>query len=181
MDIDEKLLQKLNKLYTLAERGCDNEKDIAEKKLNKLLSDNNLTLNDILQSDKPQLEEFKFKNEYDRKILLQCIYKVIGDNLERDHNVYTWPRVRTKLGVYCTKAEKVEMLLEYGFYSKYLHQELLSYINSFIQANKIFPRNGKVEEIDPDNIDENTLKILQMSNMIKHKTRQLQIEDKGEK
>lgn len=83
--------------------------------------------------------------------------------------------------MYCTKAEKVEILLEYEFYSKYLHQEILSYINSFVQANKIFPKNRKVEEIDPDDIDEELLKMLAMSNMIKHKTRQLQIEDKGER
>lgn len=179
MDIDQKLLQKLNKLYTLAERGADNEKDVALNKLNNILKQNNLELDDILESQQVYTEIFTFKNKYDKKILLQCIYKVIGDTDRwNDFNIYRPYRSRTKIQIDCTKLEKVEILLEYEFYSQYLEKELDVYVQSFIQANKIFPNNGEVVEIDRDNIDEETLRMLNLSGMIKRKTRYLEIEER---
>lgn len=179
MNIEEKLLNKLNKLYKLSQQGADNEKDVALNKLNAILKSNNLDLKDILQSEQRSQEKFTYKGKYDKKILLQCIYKVLGNSDRwKDVQLYKPYRSKTQIIVECTKYEKIEILLEYEFYSKYLEEQLNTFVNSFIQANDLFPKDGDVQEVDISQIDEETLNMFRLAGLIKTKTRYIGIEER---
>lgn len=45
---------------------------------------------------------------------------------------------RQKIGIYCTKAQKIEIELEFEFYRNVFYDELNTFMDAFIQAQKIF-------------------------------------------
>lgn len=51
---------------------------------------------------------------------------------------------RQKIGIYCTKAQKIEIELEFEFYRNVFYEELSTFMDAFIQAQKIFPEDAPV-------------------------------------
>ena len=112
--MDEKTIQRIKKLQALAERGVGGEKTTAQKKLAKLLKDNGINSLDELQKEEYEYTIFSYNGKHEIKLLRQCMYKVMG--AKSDRTAYKPYGRRQKIGIYCTKAQKIEIELEFEFY-----------------------------------------------------------------
>lgn len=107
--MDEKTVQRIKKLQALAERGVGGEKTTAEKMLKKMLEKNGISSLDELKEDEVEYFLFSYKGRHEIKLLKQCMYKVLGYS---DHTeFYRTAGTRQKIGIYCTKAQRIEIEL----------------------------------------------------------------------
>ena len=142
--MDDKLKAKLEKLKTLAERGVGGEKAGAEKKFQELLKKNGLTEADLLE-DQVNYYLFSYVFPYRRQLLQQIMYKVLGPE---GGGLYKSKGTRNKLGVYCTAAQKLEIELDFDFYSSLFDEEIDLLLEAFIDKQDIYPKDGPVEYVD---------------------------------
>lgn len=147
--MDEKTIQRIKKLQALAERGVGGEKTTAQKKLAKLLKDNGINSLDELQKEEYEYTIFSYNGKHEIKLLRQCMYKVMGT--KSDRTAYKPYGRRQKIGIYCTKAQKIEIELEFEFYRNVFYEELSTFMDAFIQAQKIFPEDAPVGDYDEFN------------------------------
>lgn len=82
---------------------------------------------------------------------------------------------RQKIGIYCTKAQKIEIELEFEFYRNVFYEELSTFMDAFIQAQKIFPEDAPVG--DYDEFNERDMKIAFMATGIERRSRAAMIEE----
>lgn len=165
--MDEKTIQRIKKLQALAERGVGGEKTTAQKKLAKLLKDNGINSLDELQKEKYEYTIFSYNGKHEIKLLRQCMYKVMG--AKSDRTAYKPYGRRQKIGIYCTKAQKIEIELEFEFYRNVFYEELSTFMDAFIQAQKIFPEDAPVG--DYDEFNERDMKIAFMATGIERRSR----------
>ena len=172
--IEEKTLRRIKKLQALAERGAGGERDTASKMLARLLGKNGISLLEELETERQEYMLFSYNGKHELKLLQQCIYKVMGAK----NNITTYKpyRRRQKIGTYCTKAQKIEIELEFEFYRNVFYVELSTFMNAFIQAQKIFPSDAPKGEIDITN--EQEVKMMFMAQGIEKRTRVAMIEGK---
>lgn len=137
----------MKKLQALAERGVGGEKETARKKLNKLLAANNMTESD-LNNDKSFYFLFSYKNKLKMRLMCQCIYKVVG----LEAQFYRTPGTRNKIGTYCTPAQKLEIELDFEFYSNLFDEEIDILTTAFIDKQNLFPDNAPSVDIDYKNM-----------------------------
>lgn len=91
-------------MQALAERGVGGEKETAQKKLEQLMKKYGVEDSD-LSEDKEEDHEFKYHNEFEKKILRQLFYKIVPDY--RSHTYYYTRGIGSKsiYGIRCTKAQ----------------------------------------------------------------------------
>lgn len=171
--MNEKTIQRIKKLQALAERGVGGEKDTAEKMLQKMLEKNGIQSLDELQSEETEYTLFSYNGKHERKLLVQCIYKVI--TAAGDRRFYHSKGTRQKLGIYCTKAQKLEIELEFAFYRNVFYEELDIFMSAFINAQGIFPPDAPKES--HDELNERDIKIAHMAGSIDKRTRTVMIEE----
>ena len=105
--------------------------------LNKLLKQHNITLEELDNECQPlELFEFTYSGEFELRLLFQVMSQVLATS---DIEYFRVPRVRTKIKVEMSKAQKVEVDTAFEVYAKGLAQELDRCLNAFIQKNAIFP------------------------------------------
>lgn len=172
--MDEKTIQRIKKLQALAERGVGGEKTTAQKKLAKLLKDNGINSLDELQKEEYEYTIFSYNGKHEIKLLRQCMYKVMG--AKSDRTAYKPYGRRQKIGIYCTKAQKIEIELEFEFYRNVFYEELSTFMDAFIQAQKIFPEDAPVG--DYDEFNERDMKIAFMATGIERRSRAAMIEER---
>lgn len=172
--MDEKTIQRIKKLQALEERGVGGEKTTAQKKLAKLLKDNGINSLDELQKEEYEYTIFSYNGKHEIKLLRQCMYKVMG--AKSDRTAYKPYGRRQKIGIYCTKAQKIEIELEFEFYRNVFYEELSTFMDAFIQAQKIFPEDAPVG--DYDEFNERDMKIAFMATGIE---RQPGCNDRGKR
>lgn len=174
--MDDKLKARLTKLKSLAERGVGGEKETAEKKLRKLLADNGLTESDLLE-ETPQYYLFSYTYPYKRKLLGQIIYKVMNKT-----EIYHSKGTRNKLGIYCTPSQKLEIDLDFEFYSNLLDTEIDLLLSAFIQKQDLFPDSSEAEVIRLEDLTpeerEKAKRVQSYQQTISKRTRTEMIEDK---
>ena len=76
--MDDKKKQLLNKLKTLAERGIGGEKETAQRKLKELMKKYGVEEID-LSDEKKENFEFKYKNKFEKQLILQIANKTFGN------------------------------------------------------------------------------------------------------
>lgn len=174
--MDEKTVQLIKKLQALAERGVGGEKVTAAEKLKKILERNGLQSIEELKGEEAEYFLFSYNGKHEIKLLKQCMYKVLG---AAEKITYFRTRgTRQKIGIYCTKAQKIEIELEFEFYRNVFYDELTNFMSAFIQAQSIFPKDAPINDKDLCDYTEEELYRLQMAAGIKKKTRAAMIEDK---
>ena len=161
--MDEKTIQRIKKLQALAERGVGGEKTTAQKKLAKLLKDNGINSLDELQKEEYEYTIFSYNGKYEIKLLRQCMYKVMGTKSDR-----------TAYKPY-GRRQKIEIELEFEFYRNVFYEELSTFMDAFIQAQKIFPEDAPVG--DYDEFNERDMKIAFMATGIERRSRAAMIEE----
>lgn len=169
--MDEKTQERIKKIQALAERGVGGEKETAARKLQELLEKNGISSVEELAQDEYIFTLFSYNGVLGKKLLSQCIYKVMGYNSDRTQ--YKQPRTRQKIGIYCTKAQKLEIELEYEFYERLFEEQQKLFLSAFIQKQQIFPPDAP--EIDAE-LTERDIQVALMAEGIERKTRAAMIE-----
>jgi phosphate-selective porin len=101
------------------------------------------------------------------------MYKVMG--AKSDRTAYKPYGRRQKIGIYCTKAQKIEIELEFEFYRNVFYEELSTFMDAFIQAQQIFPEDAPTG--DYDEFNERDMKIAFMATGIERRSRAAMIEE----
>jgi len=171
--MEGKTRQRMKKLLALAERGVGGEKETAARMLQKLLKKNGIRTLEELEKEEAEYTLFSYKGKHELKLLKQCIYKIMT---AADHTTYYHTKgTRQKLGIYCTRAQKIEIELEFDFYRKVFYEELSKFVSAFIQAQRIFPPDAP--EGSYDKLDERDMKIAYMAEGIDRKSRVTRLEE----
>lgn len=137
--IDEKKVELMKKLQRLAERGVGGEKEGAQKKLQQLMEKYDIEESD-LSDDKLEDHEWKYHNDFELRLLKQTIYKVLGkDGLNQMYHYRSGKGKKTIQGVQCTKAQAIQIGIEYEFYCETWKEEHDFFFKCFVQKHKIFP------------------------------------------
>lgn len=173
--MDEKTIQRIKKLQALAERGVGGEKDTAGKMLQRMMEKNGIQSLDELQSEETEYTLFSYNGKHERKLLVQCIYKVM--TAAGDRRYYHSKGTRQKLGIYCTKAQKLEIEMEFAFYRNVFYEELDIFMSAFISAQGIFPPDAPKGSFSE--LNERDMKVAHMAGGIDKRTRAVMIDDKG--
>lgn len=174
--MDEKTIQRIKKLQALAERGVGGEKETAEKMLQKMFEKNGINSLDELESEEYEYTLFSYNGKHEIKLLRQCIYKVL--TAAGDRSIYRTKGTRQKIGIYCTKAQKIEIELEFEFYRNVFYEELGTFMDAFIQAQQIFPPDAPHGRLDKMN--ERDMKMALMAQGIDKRTRTAMIEERAD-
>lgn len=110
--------------------------------------------------DKYIFTVFSYNGALGRKLLSQCIYKVMGHDSNRTQ--YKIPHTRQKIGVYCTKAQKLEIELEFEFYERLFEEQQEIFLSAFIQKQNIFPPDAPVSDTDPTKAKDHKQEVLEL-------------------
>lgn len=95
-----------------------------------------------------------------------------------DRTAYRSHGYRQKIGYYCTRAQKIEIELEFEFYRNVFYEELDTFMNAFIQVQNIFPTDAP--KCTPEKLSKEEMerleKMLNMAKGIDKKSRVQMIE-----
>ena len=176
--MDERLQNRIKKLQVLAERGIGGEKIGAKAKLDELMKKYDISLADV-EEDKVDYYVFSCSKKYLKRLLRQCILRVLDDV---NTSLYKPYRTRNAIGVYCTVAQRLEILLDFEFYTNLFESELDLFMAAFIRKQDLYPSNVKRVTVSEYDISAEEYKHLlkleaYMSNISK-KSRALGIERK---
>lgn len=159
----DKKKELLKKLQALAERGVNGEKETAQKKLELLMEKYNIAEAE-LSEDKLEDHEFRYHNDFEKKILMQIFYKIVPD-----FNKYLYKYSRGKgskstYGIECTKAQALQIQIEYEFYCELWKEEVAFFLEAFVQKHRIFAPKERAINKDGETMPEEDL--LRMKSMM---------------
>ena len=178
--MDDKKKQLLNKLKALAERGVGGEKETAQRKLKKLMKKYDVEEAD-LSDEKKENFEFKYKNKFEKQLILQIANKTFGDEwFNRIYNYSSGIGKRSIILIECTKFEETQIRIEYEFYKELWKEEVEFLFKVFIQKHNIFDLNGSSKNNTSEHkYSEKELKRMAMMEMLlqdKTMTKMLEVE-----
>lgn len=155
-ELTEKQKALIKKVKALAERGVGGEKETAEKKLKVLMKKYGI---ESLELDEERLDDydFKFSGSIEKKILRQVIYKVLRDPEKMRESIFHYrygKGSKTTMIVNCTKAEEIEIRIQFDFYRDLWKEEQEVLLDAFIQHHRLFGI-GKADSRDltPEEIE----------------------------
>lgn len=164
----------LRKLKALTEGGVGGEKENARRILQRLLDKYNVSeaeLGDYL------IEKHTFKacGRRERTLLNQVCFKVTNG----DRRIYYYTKgsgSRSEICCDCTKAEAIQISVEFDFFRELWKDEEDMFFRAFIQKHRIFSdKPGDGEELDPDELE----RIIGMMRVMQDKSPQLRLEAGG--
>ncbi len=128
--MEEFIIEKLKKVKELAERGVEGEAQAAKEKLDILLNKYGLTLKD-LEEVKTNEYKFKYVTVYEKKIMIQCISKV----LDNPQLTYSWYKDKKKeFFVEMTEWQFIEATSLIKFHIKQFRKEVKERMKAFFSA-----------------------------------------------
>lgn len=135
--VSDKNKELLLKLKALAERGVGGEKEVAERKLAQLMEKYGVESVD-LEEDKEEDHEFRYQTDYEKMLLRQLFYKIVPDWSSKTYYYRSGKGKRTIYGITCTKAQAIQIGIEYDFYKELWKEEVDFFFSCFIQKHAIF-------------------------------------------
>ena len=145
--IPESIQRKINALYELSNRGVGGEAKNADKFLNQLLAQHDLTLNDLLKKEQKTFSiQYRNKEDFHYSLIALVLIKLNIDYSEMFSNQYH---------ITCTNEEYIFI----DSYINLLNISYLEHLNSFNQAfvfkNNLGIKSDEYEnKKEPLNIDE---------------------------
>lgn len=171
--MDEKKKELIKKLQALAERGVGGEKEGAQRKLEQLMKKYNISEAD-LSDEQLHEHEWKYHTEFEKRLLRQTMYKVIGKDFTEHAYAYTWGRgSKSVLGLRCTDAQAIQIGIEYEFYCQTWKEEQEFFFKCFIQKHRIFQMNEdkKIQKDDEEELSwEESLRMQSAMNAMQDKS-----------
>ena len=152
LKIEDKVLDKIKKVYALVEQGYEGEAKAAKFQLDKLLKKYNITLEEILEEESEEEYEFKHRTKYEKQLIYQIIAKVCG----RKKQTFYFQKGRKVVLVKLTKAEYIDVNEHYQVYIDQWFHELNDFkqnlCDAFIQKHKLVPAPSD-DDIDSEPMD----------------------------
>lgn len=133
MNDNQKLFEKLKKLYELSKRGVGGESVNAEVMLEKLLKKYGLTIESLLDSEKRQYI-FKVKSLTERQIL----FSVVTKTLQNRSIKYSSNKRNTTIYLDLTPSDYAEIKIQFDAYTRALRKYMEQSQSAFIHANDLF-------------------------------------------
>lgn len=174
MAIDERKKELLQKLYVLAERGERGEREAARQQLDKLLKKYNINEAD-LADDTLAEHWFAYANEWEKRLFDQVCYKVAPD--APIYKLNYGKGARTSRGVKCTKAEAVQIGVEFDFYKQLWKEEQAFFFSAFIQKHRIFDISPGHKTNDGSMSRKDLLRMSMLMNGMQHREPHKMIEE----
>lgn len=172
--VDEKKLELMKKLQALAERGVGGEKEGAQRKLEELMKKYNIEEED-LSDEKQEDFEFKYRTPFEEKLLRQLFYKIVPDYRSKTYR-YNWGRgSKSTYGIHCTKAEGLQIQIEYDFYKELWKEEEAFFFDCFIQKHRIFSMKPTERSSEQMSLEE-LIRMMQMMGAMQDKSMHMMIE-----
>jgi hypothetical protein len=164
--------ERLRRLKALAERGVNvGERENAATLLLKLCAKYGISVDDVEGDDEKDMVWFVHKQgSLFRKLMVQVIAKVCGQQ-----PIYKRGKERI-LGTYCTKAQAIEIEMDYDFYLTGLKEEFARMLKVYIQKNHIVPETTKDDTSDDAEETEWTDEDMALYQALKLRTRRKQLE-----
>lgn len=147
--IDEKKMELLKKLQALAERGVGGEKEGTQKKLEQLMKKYNIEEAD-LSEDKLEDHDFKYHDEFEHQLLRQLFFKIVPDYSKHTYTYRYGKGSKSTYGIACTKAQALQIQIEYEFYCSLWKEEVSFFLSAFIQKHRIFAMTPREDREDDD-------------------------------
>jgi hypothetical protein len=139
------IIEKLKKIKEVALRGVPGgEKEAAQKLLDKLMCKYDISLTELEDEENSNFV-FEYHGQYQYKLLIQIIYKVTNktDTCYPLRYKATGYKCKTKLGVYCTPSQAVEIRVLFDFYVALWKKEIKTLLDAFIIKHDLF---GELKE-----------------------------------
>ena len=143
--MNEKQKALLQKLKALAERGVGGEKEGAERKLKQLMAKYGVDQLE-LEGDQVSRYEIKYRGEFEHRLLSQIVYRARNDKEGQYHRRHGQGS-RSILIVECTKAQEIQIRIEFEFYRDLLKEEQELLFEAFIQKHRLFGDSGEEAEL----------------------------------
>lgn len=135
--ISDEIKTKLRKILTLSESGIDGERLVAKQKLQDLLCEYGLTLEDLADDREEAFAFQHITNKQDEKLWAQVVFKV-----KATHKLSCSKR-RGIYSTMCTKQQALEIADLYKWhrqnYKKELHKMQEDFLESYILKHGLFP------------------------------------------
>lgn len=173
--MDSKKIELVKKVKALAERGVGGEKEDAIKLLEKLMKKYGIEEADV-SDEIEELHSFSYHGDFEHKLLLQVFYKHFPDVREQRGRIRVLPYgkgSRSTFFVSCTKAQSIEIAIEFDFYRELWNEEVKFFMSAFIQKHEIYPQDSwtHAETLSP----EDALKMKMMMQGLSDRTLQPRI------
>jgi len=124
---EEKIIERMKKLYNLALRGVENEKDNARNLLNALAKKYNINIDEIMDIANIQQREINYRTKEE----MQILYHTIGSRLGFDIKVGKYRQKNTL--VFEASFENYIYIQEYYIFLKNIwKQELQNFLHAFV-------------------------------------------------
>ena len=155
----EKLLEKLEKVKALADRGERGEKLAAEATLAKLMKKYGISEAE-LEDAKISTHWIRYKTEWERKLLFQLAYMYMGHGHAFGCVGKYTDRPRKKVGIECTPAQYIEIEADFAFYSAALEEEMALFYRAFLNKNNLYPPPELAgDPVDDEDTDEDAARV----------------------
>lgn len=163
-----KRIETIKKLRRMAQQGTENERAIALKKMDALIRKYGINESEI---DEDVMKEygFSYKDKYEKQILIQVMAMVAGDREIHIYNYKHGKGSRSQLFAECTSEEAIQMEIAYEFYLDAWNEDVETFMNAFIQTNRIFPNKRRSKNEEEPSLEE-LEKIQRMMNGIDART-----------
>jgi hypothetical protein len=130
------ILDKLEKIKNLAERGIGGERETAIKMYEELRKKYEISPEEIAEQNLCE-RWFQYDTDMEEFLLLQIFYKVTGDRSYYKHSgIHSYKKERCLV---CSEIEAVEIQLLFNFYSEELKKEFETFKIAFVNKNDLFP------------------------------------------
>jgi hypothetical protein len=144
-NIDVGLREKILKVQALAERGDDGEKVAAARMLDRLLSINGLTLDDLQEQVEMGLVAFSYRTKYEKRLLLQIKGAVTG----RWGGTYYQYRGKRIIEFELSEEEASRIREMFDLYAAAFKDEVEILFSAFVQKHDLGrPANGEEGQLD---------------------------------
>lgn len=148
--MEKDLLEKIQKLLNLSEKGIGGEKENAKRFLDKLMKKHGVSIDD-LNDNKKTILFFKYATEFERLLLNQIIYAVLD---EEKHETYGHKDLKKVIGCNVTKEQFIEIKMRFEIYYKSLDGGFMDFYRAFVMKNHIYPPSMKPVEADKKKRDQ---------------------------
>ena len=149
------MLEKLKRLKALADQGIGGEKENAQKLLDALMHKHNISPGE-LGEDVLVMEKYRYKNTYERDLLVSVIGKVL------DTDAFSYRQLSKAYLLEVTREHDIEIRLFYDIYRAKINEELRITFSAFIIKNRIFSETSMAEpSTSSGELSERSLKIME--------------------
>lgn len=145
---DERVMDQLRKIASLAERGYMGELAMARSMLERKLKEYGLTVEDLYEGKKRACT-FRFSNKLERRLLVNMLLHRFGSKSDEFQGARI-SRVRRAVYVDLTELDYIEFGNEYGYYRKAFARELEKTNKAFLVA---FVNRFDLFDITPSETD----------------------------